>query len=307
MTSESVKSGTLYIVATPIGNLGDITLRALEVLRSVELIAAEDTRHTRKLLTHFDIHKPLVSYHSHNFQHRGPQLIEKIQGGKDIALVTDAGTPGISDPGAHLVHQAIEEALAVVVIPGPTALIAALVASGLPTHPFAFIGFPPAKGTGRRRFFTSYATLPMTLILYESPQRLKKTLEDILQCWGNRSAVVARELTKHYEELFRGTVEEAIERYSQATKGELTLVVAGADSDSAVGSKKASESSSDTGEAWRNELRELLGEPGMTVREASDRIARRHGLQKRTVYQEALKLKEEYSPAGQWEQGSREE
>ena len=292
MTSEPAEPGTLYVVATPIGNLGDITLRALEVLRSVDLIAAEDTRHTRKLLTHFDIHRPLVSYHSHNFQYRGPKLIEKIRDGKNIALVTDAGTPGISDPGTLLVHQAIEEELTVVAIPGPTALIAALVVSGLPTHPFAFLGFPPAKGTGRRRFFASYGLLPMTLILYESPQRLNKTLEDMLQYWGNRSIAVARELTKQYEEFFRGTIEEAKSYYSEGTKGELTLVVAGVDIGPGARSKEETESDA-TGMTWQEELRLLLDKPGMSVREASERIARRHGLQKRMVYQEALRVKEE--------------
>jgi 16S rRNA (cytidine1402-2'-O)-methyltransferase len=292
MTSESAESGLLYVVATPIGNLGDITLRALEVLRSVDLIAAEDTRHTRKLLTHFDIHKPLVSYHGHNFQHRGPQLIEKIREGTKIALVTDAGTPGISDPGTLLVRQAIEEELSVVVIPGPTALITALVASGLPTHPFAFLGFPPAKGTGRRRFFASYGLLPMTLILYESPQRLNKTLEDMLQHWGNRPIAVARELTKRYEEFFRGTVEEAKSYYFEGTKGELTLVVGGADSRPGNESDLEAESEA-TGMTWQEELRQLLVEAGMSVREASERVARRHGLPKRMVYQEALRQKEE--------------
>lgn len=291
MTDEPINPGTLYIVATPIGNLGDITLRALEVLRSVDLIAAEDTRHTRKLLTHFDIHKSLNSYHSHNFQTRGPQLIAMLGKGKNIAVVTDAGTPGISDPGTLLVHQALEADLEVVVIPGPTALVTALVASGLPTHPFAFIGFPPPKGAGRRRFFTTYASLPMTLILYESAQRLKKTLEDILQHWGNRNIAVARELTKHYEEFFRGRVDEAISHYAEGTKGELTLVVSGADSDSAA--KAGSEGEAGCGTTWQDELQQLLQEPGMSVREASDRISQRHGLQKRLVYQEAIRLKEQ--------------
>ena len=176
---------------------------------------------------------------------------------KTFALVTDAGTPGISDPGALLVQQALESGVSVTVIPGPTALIAALVASGLPTHPFAFLGFPPARGSGRRRFFSSYAMLPMTLILYESPQRLQRTLEDMLHSWGNRRIAVARELTKRYEEVFRGTISEALDYYSQGVIGELTLVVAGAGRE---------EESAEDGSNWIEELRHLLREPGMTVR-----------------------------------------
>lgn len=284
------KPGTLYVVATPIGNLGDISIRALDVLKSVDLIAAEDTRHTRKLLTHFDIHKPLVSYHSHNFEQSGSRLIEKLHEGKDIALVTDAGTPGISDPGTLLVHQAIEEELPVVVIPGPTALISALVASGLPSHPFAFLGFPPAKGTGRRRFFSSYAHFSMTLILYESPQRLIKTLEDLRKYWGNRAIAVARELTKHYEEIFRGSVEEALGHFSGGAKGEFTLVIAGAEAQEAEAGEEGELGISEA--MWQTELSQLLNEAQMSVKEASEQVARRHGLQKRMVYQEALKLKE---------------
>ena len=281
--TEPSREGRLYVVATPIGNLSDITLRALDTLRSVHLIAAEDTRHTRKLLSHYDIHKPLVSYHSQNVLQRGPELIARMGEGEDVALVTDAGTPAISDPGALLVQQVIEQGLDVTVIPGPTASVAALVVSGLPTHPFAFLGFPPSRGSGRNRFFASHATLPMTLVLYESPQRLLKTLEDMLQHWGDRRIAVAREITKRYEEVFRGTVAEAKTHYSPGAKGELTLVVAGSSGE---------EKSADVDLNWQQELCQLLRESGMSVKEATHEIVQRHKLPRRLVYQEALKLKE---------------
>jgi 16S rRNA (cytidine1402-2'-O)-methyltransferase len=277
-------TGALYMVATPIGNLGDITLRALETLRSVHRIAAEDTRHTKKLLTHFDIHKPLVSYHAHNAHFRGPELVEKMQKGEEIALVTDAGSPGISDPGTLLVHQALEAGIQVIAIPGPTALIAALICSGLPTHPFAFLGFPPNRGSGRQRFFSAYADLTMTLILYEAPQRLQKTLEDILLSWGDRKIAVARELTKKFEEIFRGRVSEAQNHFSKEIKGELTLVVEGRDEKAIAEDEKNN---------WQEELCNLLQTPDMSVKEASSQIALRFQLPKRLVYQEAIKTKKQ--------------
>lgn len=272
----------LYVVATPIGNLADITIRALDTLRTVHFIAAEDTRHTRKLLSYYDIHRPLTSYHSHNAQQRGPELLKRVQAGESVALVTDAGTPGISDPGYLLIEQAIAMGILVEVVPGPTALITALVASGLPTHPFAFLGFAPARGSGRRRFFESYAGLPMTLVLYESPQRLQKTLEDILTHWGDRRMAVARELTKQYEEIFRGVVSEACGHFPREVKGELTLVVAGREEQPGEQQDK---------EDWKEELRELILESQMSVREVADRISDRHRLPRRMVYQEALRIK----------------
>ena len=202
--SKEAKEGKLYIVSTPIGNLADITLRAIETLRSADMIAAEDTRRTRKLLSHLEIHKPLVSYREHNARTRGSELLDKISSGKSVALVTDAGTPCISDPGMFLVESALERGIEPVSIPGPTALISALVVSGLPTHPFVFLGFPPSKGSERRRFFEKNARIDMTLILYESPKRLEKTLKAMAENWGDRKVAVARELTKVHEEVFRG-------------------------------------------------------------------------------------------------------
>ncbi|MGV8074648.1 MAG: 16S rRNA (cytidine(1402)-2'-O)-methyltransferase [Syntrophobacteraceae bacterium] len=279
--NKSAVHGTLYVVATPIGNLSDITLRAIEVLRLVDAIAAEDTRHTRKLLTRFDIHKPLVSYHAHNAVERSSQLIDRLRAGENIAIVTDAGTPAVSDPGALLVREVIATDLPVIVVPGPTALIAALVASGLPIHPFAFLGFPPSRGAVRRSFFDSYAALSMTLVLYESPQRLQRTLEDMEAHWGNRLVAVARELTKIHEEVFRGTIGEARAHFSGGVRGEITLVVAGSIEES---KKQESE------ENWKAELVHLL-HSGMGVRDSTDRITQERRIPRRKVYQEALRVK----------------
>jgi 16S rRNA (cytidine1402-2'-O)-methyltransferase len=282
-SNAQAESGTLYIVATPIGNLADITLRALDVLRSVSLIAAEDTRHTRKLLSFYDIHKPLISYHSHNNRERGPELLEKIAAGTSVALVTDAGTPAISDPGVLLVQQALERSLTVAVIPGPTALVSALVASGLPTQPFAFLGFPPARGANRKQFFSAHANLPMTLILYEAPQRLRRSLEDMLHSWGDRRIAIARELTKKFEEFFRGTITEATRHYAEGTRGELTLVVEGFKEGQAAGEEQ---------QDWREELAVLLKDADRTVKEATQEIVNRHRLPRRLAYQTALAIRD---------------
>lgn len=276
-----MSAGTLYVVATPIGNLADISLRALETLRMVGSVAAEDTRHSRKLLTHYDIHKPLISYHSQNIEKRGPELIAKLLAGDDLALVTDAGTPGISDPGAMLIRQALDSGVQVVSIPGPAALITALVVSGLPTQPFAFLGFPPSRGSGRKRFFESYAGLPMTLVLYESPQRLPRTFEDIFEFWGDRQVAAARELTKRYEEVFRGSLAEAQAHFAQGVKGEITLVVAGAEKP---------EDTDRAADHWIEELERLLRQ-GKTIREAADWVSAQFAVSRRKVYQMALQLK----------------
>jgi 16S rRNA (cytidine1402-2'-O)-methyltransferase len=274
--------GTLFLVATPIGNLADITLRALETLRTVNWIAAEDTRHTRKLLSHYGISKPLVSYRSDNAAVRGPEMVRRLVAGEQGALVADAGTPGISDPGALLISQAVEASVPVVVIPGPTAFLTALISSGLGPQPFAFLGFPPSRGSGRRRFFADHGLVPMTLVLYEAPHRLLKTLTHIREHWGDRCIAVARELTKVHEEIFRGRVTQALERFAGGVRGEITLVVAGAEP---MGSPTGQ-----TG-AWRSELGDLLARSGMTVKTATEAILARHPLPRRLVYQAALKLK----------------
>jgi 16S rRNA (cytidine1402-2'-O)-methyltransferase len=284
--SNGRATGTLHVVATPIGNLADISLRALEVLRAVDWIAAEDTRHTRKLLSHYDIHRPLVSYHMHNARQREEDLLERLDMGQSGALVSDAGTPGISDPGALLIQAALDRGIPLEVLPGPAAFLMALVASGLPTYPFAFVGFPPARGTRRKQFFQLHGSLPMTVVLYEAPHRLQSTLTDVLHAWGDRRVAVARELTKLYEEIFRGSISQALEHFSGGARGEVTVVVAPLEtSDVRVAAEQ------DTGFDWRCELVELLGQPEQTVKTASEQVAGRHHLSRRLVYQQALRIR----------------
>ncbi len=228
--SNQVTGKTLYLVGTPIGNLEDMTFRGIKVLQDVDTIAAEDTRHTGKLLHHFQIKTPQISYHQHNEQQRIPELIERLQAGKSIALVTDAGMPGISDPGYLLVAACVAAGIRVVPIPGVTAVITAVSASGLPTERFGFEGFLPAKTQARRERLESIAGDARTLVFYESPHRLRQTLADLATIFGReRQIVLARELTKLHEEFWRGSIAAAIDRYTEIEpQGEYALVVAGA-------------------------------------------------------------------------------
>lgn len=220
--------GTLYIVSTPIGNLEDITQRALRVLSEVDLIAAEDTRVTRKLLSHYGIKTRLQSCHEHNERVQAPRLLERLQSGENIALVCDAGTPTVSDPGFLLVRLCREAGAHIEPIPGPNAAIAALSASGLPTDQFYYAGFPPQKGGKRRRYFEALKDLAATLIFYESPYRIARTLEELEEILGDRSCCLAREISKRYEEFVSGHLSELAIRYrSKAPKGELVLIVSG--------------------------------------------------------------------------------
>ena len=223
--------GELYLCATPLGNLGDITLRALEVLQQVDLIAAEDTRHTRKLLNHFGIHTPTTSYYEHNRQAKAPRLLAELAGGKKIALVTDAGTPGIADPGHQLVQQALSRGHRVTIIPGPSAVIAALVISGIRPHPFYFQGFLPRKAGERRALLAELADDARTGVFYEAPHRLQKALQDFCEVWGpERQVAVARELTKQFEEVSRGSFAQVATHFAATPPlGELTIVTAGWD------------------------------------------------------------------------------
>ena len=226
--SSETTSGTLYPVSTPIGNLEDITLRALRVLKEVDLIAAEDTRRTKKLLNHYQIKTPLTSYFEHSSFKKTQSLLSQLKKGKEIALVSEAGTPSISDPGFKLTKRAIENRLKVVPIPGASASIAALSASGLPTNSFIFEGFIPRKPGKRRNFFLSLKDQEKTLIFYESPRRLITTLKDLLAVLGDRQIVIARELTKIFEEMIRGRTSEVIELLEDKTiKGEITILVSG--------------------------------------------------------------------------------
>ncbi len=275
-------SGILYVVSTPIGNLEDITLRALRVLKEVDLIAAEDTRRTRQLLTHYGIHKTLISYHEHNERMREDPLLDKLRQGEKVALVTDAGTPGISDPGEPLVRRAVREGIALVPIPGPSAAVAALSISGLPTESFLFYGFLPSKSSARRKFLESLKKRTETLIFYESPRRLWAFLKEALEVLGDRQGMVAREITKVYEEFLRGTISEILGKINGVeVKGEITVLLAGNTEREIVDSQ-----------AIQTALQHYTVEVGLPWKEAVDRVAEDLGAAKREVYQEALKIKD---------------
>ena len=222
-------AGKLYLVATPIGNLGDITLRALDTLRLVDFVASEDTRHTGVLLKHFEISKPQIAFHEHNERQVAPRIIQLLEEGKSVALVTSAGMPGISDPGFVLVRDAIAAGIEITAIPGATAFVMALVLSGLPVHSFTFRGFPPNKPGKRRHFLEADKESPYTLIYYESPFRLRKLLEDALAVFGDRPAAVAKELTKLYESVRRGRLSELLMNLEENPKGEYVVLIAGKD------------------------------------------------------------------------------
>ena len=227
-TDVNSTEGVLYIVSTPIGNLEDITLRALRVLKTVTLIAAEDTRHTRRLLAHYEIRTPTTSYFEGNQIQKGEKLVARLKAGESIALVSDAGTPTISDPGYRLLAQCIEADIPIVPIPGPSACIAAASAAGLPLHNFVFEGFLSPKSGRRKRQLTELRDEKRTLIFYESPHRITPFLGDVLEVFGDRQVSVARELTKKFEEVFRGKVTEAIKKLQQTPpRGEFTIVIAG--------------------------------------------------------------------------------
>ncbi len=271
--------GTLFVVATPIGNMEDITFRALRVLREVSLIAAEDTRTTRALLTHHAIHAKLVSYNEHNMRSRTPQLLAALERG-DIALVSEAGTPGVSDPGHELVLAAIEAGFPVSPIPGSSAVIAALAASGMPMREFTFLGFLPRRASQRRRSLTAVAAEPRTLVVFEAPHRLRQTLEDIRSTLGDRAIAVCRELTKAFEEVFRGTVSEALQHFAEP-RGEFTLVLEGA----------AEEPADVTDDAIVEALKRHLAQSA-SPRDAARRVAADLGVPRRRVYELSVRLRE---------------
>jgi len=278
--------GTLYIVGTPIGNLEDMSFRAVRILQAVHKIAAEDTRHTAKLLQHFQITTPQVSYHEHNVRTRIPELLNWLSQGDAIALVTDAGMPGISDPGTELVQACVEQNIPVVPIPGPTAVITALSASGLPTR-FVFEGFLPTKGQVRRDRLEALSTEARTLVLYESPHRLRQTLQDLAEhLGGERELTLARELTKLHEEFWHGTLEEAIARYtSRDPQGEFTLVIAGVHRSQPLLSESA----------LKAELQQLLDQ-GISRSQASRQLAQQTSLSRREIYQLALAIPDSTTP-----------
>jgi 16S rRNA (cytidine1402-2'-O)-methyltransferase len=271
-------TGTLYIVATPVGNLEDISQRALRTLREVDLVACEDTRRTRVLLNHFGIKTKTVSYHEHNERARAAELCEQIESGMNVALVSDAGTPLISDPGFRIVQAAIETNIPIVPIPGPTALVAALVASGLPSDQFFFNGFLPARANARRAKLEEVRGIPGTLVFYEAPHRIAATLKTALEVLGNRRAAVARELTKLHEEIVRGSLSELTKRFSGDTiaRGEMVLVISGAANELTAGV----ESSPRDLVARVSELEE----EGLAAKTALKQAARELGLKRAEAY-----------------------
>jgi 16S rRNA (cytidine1402-2'-O)-methyltransferase len=272
--------GSLYIVATPIGNLEDITLRAIRVLKEVDLVAAEDTRHTRNLLNKYEIETPLTSYHDHNKEEKAPVLVAQMLEGKNVALVSDAGTPGISDPGYFLINLAVDQKIPVIPIPGATAAITALSVSGLPTDKFVFEGFLAAKQTARIKRLKELEKEERTLIFYEAPHKIIKAIEDMIAVFGDRQAVITRELTKVYEEIVRAKLSDAFKHLKQKTvKGELTVIVHGA-------SKEPLKQDIDTA-AY---LKDLMIHKGLTKKEAIVVASQELGLPKKEVYKESLKI-----------------
>jgi 16S rRNA (cytidine1402-2'-O)-methyltransferase len=271
-------NGTLYIVATPIGNLEDITFRAIRVLKEVDLIAAEDTRHTQKLLNHYGIKTPVTSYFEHNKAAKGDFLSGRLKEGKDVALVSDAGTPGISDPGYELIKGVIKDGIRVVPVPGPSAAITGLSISGLLTDIFAFEGFLPAKEKARRDRLETLRGEERSLIFYESPQRLLSTLKDIRDTIGDRNIAVLRELTKIHEEVLRGRVSDILEELKDRTvKGEVVIVLEGNQGEKFKGSVSS-------------ELEKAL-KCGLSMKEAIEAVSKGFGISKGEVYKEGLKIK----------------
>ena len=279
---EDIQVGILYIAATPIGNLEDITLRCLRVLGEVDLIAAEDTRHTRKLLTHFEISTPLISYYREKEAERSKQLLERLLQGESIALVSDAGTPGISDPGAVLVARAHDAGIVVVPLPGASALITALSAAGITNPHFLFLGFAPSKKSQRRTLLTSLKDVPWPVVFYESPRRIQGLLSDILEIMGDRQGFWGRELTKAYEELQKDSISALLERASSKTnRGEFVLVIE-------PGERVEAE-----GENLHELLRWYRDNTAMSLKDVSRKLAGDLGLSRSNVYQEALGIYKE--------------
>jgi len=289
--NPNASAGCLYVVSTPIGNLEDISLRALRILKEADLIACEDTRQTMKLLAHFDVHKRLVSYHEHNEITRAPEIIIELEQGAKVALVSDAGTPAISDPGHRLVSLCLRHGIPVVPIPGASALLAALAASGMPIEEFVFVGFLPSRPTERRKSLRALATEPRTLALYEAPHRLLDTLEDALEILGNRPAVVAREVTKIYEEFLRGHLEDLVAAVrKKAPRGEITLLIGPPDGHA---THMTDENSSQNLVPLARRVDEIMKSIGVDRKAALKQAARERGLTRREAYKQLLITRDE--------------
>jgi len=286
---EINKKGTLYLVATPIGNLEDISLRALRILGEVDVIAAEDTRQTAKLLNRYKIKKPLLSYYEHNKVQKGGYIIEQLLEGKNIALVSDAGTPGISDPGEDLVRLSIENNIDFTIIPGPAAVISGLVLSGFSTKRFVFAGFLPMSNKLRKQRINEVKRETRTIVFYEAPHKLMSTLKDLIEGIGDRNIVIAREITKKFEQVIRCTISEAIERYSiTAPKGEFVLIVEGIDE-----KELQLEESMQWDKMNIPEHVEMYIKLGEDKKDAIKRTSEDRGISKRDVYNAVIKDKEE--------------
>ena len=283
---ENKKNGCLYIVATPIGNLEDISFRALRILSEADLIAAEDTRHTLKLLNHYEIKKPLVSYYEHNKRERSKELILQLESGKNIALVTDAGTPGISDPGEDIVKLAIENDIPVIMVPGSTALIMGIVLSGLPCGRFCFEGFLPHRKKERIKRLESIRGEERTIVFYISPHRVLDVLRDLLFILGNRKSALCRELTKKHEEIIRGTLEQIIQDLSsrESIKGEMVLVVEGENTPESMPEKEL------LSLAVTDHIGHYINQ-GLNLKDAMKQVAKDRGITKSDVYSEYIKKK----------------
>lgn len=274
-----MNKGTLYICPTPIGNLEDITLRTLKVLREVDLIAAEDTRHTVKLLNHYNIKKPLISYHEHNKKSKGDLLVKKLISGLNIGLVTDAGMPGISDPGEDIIKMCINEDIQVIALPGASAFILGLILSGFSTEKFVFEGFLPSKQKDRIKELERLKDEKRTIILYEGPHRLKALLKDILNTFGNRNISISRELTKIHEETFRGTVLEAIDKFSHKPKGELVIVIEGKNTDENLNMDID----------IKEQIKKYM-DLGFSKKDAVRKVAKEKNIPKNKVYKESIDM-----------------
>jgi 16S rRNA (cytidine1402-2'-O)-methyltransferase len=282
------ETGALYVVATPIGNRDDITIRALNILGQVDLVAAEDTRHTGRLLAHHNIKCRMISFHEHNERERTPDLINRLKAGSSVALVSNAGTPSVSDPGYRLVKEAIDSYIRVIPIPGVSAAITALCVAGMPTDSFVFVGFPAKKKARRLNQLNDLAGEHRTIVFYESPRRISTFLEEIIDMMGDRYGVLAREMTKLHEEFIRGLLSEILSSLNArpAIKGECTLLVTGCEENKEVSLKTV-----------RTEIIKALEKKENRLSEIAKAVAEKHGLSKNKVYEEALKLKHKMQSA----------
>lgn len=280
---QNSKPGTLYVVSTPIGNLEDITLRALKVLKGVHIIAAENVAHTRKLCKHYGVKTRLVSYNQHNRKVKSPELIKRLECGSNIAIVTDAGTPGISDPGAYLINRANSKGIIVTPIPGPSAVVAALSVSGMPTEKFVFLGFLPNRSGKRKRYLKGLISEKRTMVFFEAPHRIAGTLCDLKEILGDRQMVLIREMTKVFEEIKRGPVSVILDGLTgNRPRGEYTVVLAGS---------KDEETATHIREGVSNRIGKLLQEKRLSTKDIADLVAHEEGLGYRQVYKECLARK----------------